>query len=32
MVFGLVHPKYMPAGEFHIHDPDGYSVLVGQPS
>lgn len=32
MVFALVHPRYMPAGEFHIHDPDGYSILVGQPS
>jgi catechol 2,3-dioxygenase-like lactoylglutathione lyase family enzyme len=31
-VFALTHPKYMPAGEFHIHDPDGYSILVGQPS
>lgn len=31
MVFALNHPPYMPAGEFHIHDPDGYSILVGQP-
>lgn len=29
-VFAMVHPAYMPAGEFHIHDPDGYSILVGQ--
>jgi catechol 2,3-dioxygenase-like lactoylglutathione lyase family enzyme len=32
VVFSMKHPKYMPAGEFHIHDPDGYSILVGQPS
>lgn len=32
VVFSMKHPRYMPAGEFHIHDPDGYSILVGQPS
>lgn len=32
VIFSLKHPTYMPAGEFHIHDPDGYSILVGQPS
>ncbi len=32
VVFSMTHPKYLPAGEFHIHDPDGYSILVGQVS
>lgn len=32
VVFSMTHPWYMPAGEFHVHDPDGYSILVGQRS
>lgn len=28
-----IHPRdYMPAGELRLHDPDGYVILVGQPS
>jgi catechol 2,3-dioxygenase-like lactoylglutathione lyase family enzyme len=30
VVFAMTYPGYMPAGEFHVHDPDGYSILVGQ--
>jgi predicted enzyme related to lactoylglutathione lyase len=26
----LSYPAYMPEGEFRIHDPDGYVLLVGQ--
>lgn len=29
-LFAIHHPPYMPAGEFRIHDPDGYCILVGQ--
>ena len=29
-LFAIHHPSYMPAGEFRIHDPDGYCILVGQ--
>lgn len=29
-VFEMTRPAYMPAGEFRIADPDGYSILVGQ--
>jgi len=32
VVYSMTYPTYMPAGEFHIHDPDGYSILVGQPT
>jgi catechol 2,3-dioxygenase-like lactoylglutathione lyase family enzyme len=24
------HPFYMPAGEFHVYDPDGYLLVIGQ--
>jgi len=30
VLFDLVHPFYMPAGQLRIHDPDGYVILVGQ--
>lgn len=23
------HPEYMPSGEIHLKDPDGYSILIG---
>ena len=26
----LTYPAYMPEGEFHVDDPDGYCLLVGQ--
>jgi catechol 2,3-dioxygenase-like lactoylglutathione lyase family enzyme len=26
----IEHPFYMPAGEFQVVDPDGYTVVVGQ--
>jgi catechol 2,3-dioxygenase-like lactoylglutathione lyase family enzyme len=26
----IEHPFYMPAGEFHLTDPDGYLVVIGQ--
>jgi len=26
----LTYPTYMPEGEFRVHDPDGYVLLVGQ--
>jgi catechol 2,3-dioxygenase-like lactoylglutathione lyase family enzyme len=26
----IAHPFYMPAGELHVEDPDGYVLLVGQ--
>jgi len=29
---GLHNPPYMPAGEFRLSDPDGYVLLIGQPS
>ena len=29
-LFAIQHPPYMPAGEFRLHDPDGYCILVGQ--
>jgi catechol 2,3-dioxygenase-like lactoylglutathione lyase family enzyme len=31
-VFTMVYPAYMPGGEFHVHDPDGYTILIGQPA
>lgn len=30
-VGALSTPIYMPAGEFRVHDPDGYVILVGEP-
>ena len=30
VAFEITHPDYMPAGEFRVHDPDGYVLLVGQ--
>ena len=29
-LFGIQYPVYMPGGEFRVHDPDGYCVLIGQ--
>ena len=29
-VFSVTYPNHMPAGEFRVHDPDGYVLLVGQ--
>ncbi len=29
-IYDVTHPVYMPEGEFRIHDPDGYAILVGQ--
>ncbi len=29
-LFAIHHPPYMPAGEFRLHDPDGYCILVGE--
>lgn len=29
---GLHNPPYMPAGEFRLSDPDGYTLLIGQPA
>jgi hypothetical protein len=28
----ITHPDYMPAGEIRVEDPDGYCLLIGQPS
>jgi catechol 2,3-dioxygenase-like lactoylglutathione lyase family enzyme len=28
----ITHPEHMPAGEIQVHDPDGYSLLIGQRS
>ncbi len=30
VLFDIAFPFYMPAGEFRLHDPDGYVILVGQ--
>ena len=30
IVFTITHPAHMREGEFRIHDPDGYAILVGQ--
>jgi DNA-binding MarR family transcriptional regulator/catechol 2,3-dioxygenase-like lactoylglutathione lyase family enzyme len=27
----ISYPNHMPDGEFRLHDPDGYMILVGQP-
>jgi catechol 2,3-dioxygenase-like lactoylglutathione lyase family enzyme len=29
-VFEVTTPGWLPAGELRLHDPDGYSVMVGQ--
>ena len=29
-VGSIVYPWYLPKGEFELHDPDGYTVMVGQ--
>ncbi len=29
-LFAIHHPPYMPAGEFRLHDPDAYCILIGQ--
>lgn len=29
-LFAIHHPPYMPAGEFRLHDPDGYCILIGE--
>jgi hypothetical protein len=26
----LTHPFYLPIGEFEVHDPDGYAVVIAQ--
>ncbi len=26
----LTHPFYLPIGEFEVHDPDGYAVMIAQ--
>lgn len=26
----IVHPEYLPAGEFRIADPDGYTLMIAQ--
>jgi catechol 2,3-dioxygenase-like lactoylglutathione lyase family enzyme len=26
----ITYPEYLPKGEFKLHDPDGYTVMVGQ--
>lgn len=26
----LTHPFYLPIGEFEVHDPDGYLVMIAQ--
>ncbi len=26
----IIFPPYMPAGEIHLTDPDGYALLIGQ--
>jgi hypothetical protein len=26
----LEHPFYLPLGEFRVHDPDGYVVMIAQ--
>ena len=29
-VSAITYPDYLPKGEFELHDPDGYTVMVGQ--
>ena len=29
-VSAITYPDYLPKGEFELHDPDGYVVMVGQ--
>jgi len=29
-VGAITYPWYLPKGEFELHDPDGYTVMVGQ--
>jgi catechol 2,3-dioxygenase-like lactoylglutathione lyase family enzyme len=29
-VGAITYPEYLPKGEFELHDPDGYTVMVGQ--
>lgn len=29
-VGAITYPWYLPKGEFELHDPDGYIVMVGQ--
>ena len=29
-VSAITYPEYLPKGEFELHDPDGYTVMVGQ--
>ncbi len=26
----ICHPEYLPAGEFKVHDPDGYMLMIAQ--
>lgn len=26
----LTHPFYLPCGEFDVHDPDGYMIMIAQ--
>jgi catechol 2,3-dioxygenase-like lactoylglutathione lyase family enzyme len=26
----IAHPEYLPAGEFRIEDPDGYTLMIAQ--
>ncbi|HXR98863.1 MAG TPA: VOC family protein [Terriglobales bacterium] len=28
----IAHPEYLPAGEFQIEDPDGYTLMIAQSS
>jgi hypothetical protein len=27
---GITYPAYLPAGEFRIEDPDGYTLMIEQ--
>ncbi|MBL9031480.1 MAG: hypothetical protein JNM80_07200 [Phycisphaerae bacterium] len=29
-VYEMSRPAYMPGGEFRVHDPDAYAILIGQ--
>jgi catechol 2,3-dioxygenase-like lactoylglutathione lyase family enzyme len=29
-VSAITYPEYLPKGEFELHDPDGYTVMVAQ--
>jgi catechol 2,3-dioxygenase-like lactoylglutathione lyase family enzyme len=29
-VSAISYPEYLPKGEFELHDPDGYTVMIGQ--